>query len=97
MRHRPVECDLNRLVLLSTVNLEFRGTPTELQRRFVGPFRVVERIGKQAYRLAYSENWRTHIVFHVSLLKPWRESSYVQVSHPLDITEIEDSDDKSLH
>ena len=60
------------LVLLSTRNLKLKGTPGKLQKRFVGPFRVIETIGEQAYRLALPEDWRIHPVFHVSLLRDWK-------------------------
>ena len=62
-------------VLLSTKYLKARGA-ARLQRRFVGPFRVLERIGQAAYRLDIPSDWRVHPVFHVSLLKPWRRGQF---------------------
>ena len=81
------------LVLLSTGNLKMKGTPGKLQRRFVGPFRVIETIGQQAYRLSLADHWKIHPVFHVSLLKHWnpvnlRESQ--RISHD-DVSEVEES------
>ena len=70
-RHRDVKYKVGDLVLLSTRNLKMKGTPGKLQRRFVGPFRVIETIGQQAYRLSLPEDWKIHPVFHVSLLKNW--------------------------
>ena len=59
-------------VLLSTQNLRFKNIPSKLRQRFVGPFRIEEKISKSAYRLGLPDEWKIHNVFHVSLLKPWR-------------------------
>ena len=46
-------------------------TYLKLTKRYYGPFAVVERLGKVAYRLKLPDHSRTHPVFHVSLLKPF--------------------------
>ena len=56
-------------VLLSSKTLHLAGT-RKLRTRFVGPFRVMERIGKTAYRLDLRQRFKdVHNVFHVSQLR----------------------------
>jgi len=52
-RHQPMEFKRGDKVKLSTRNLRLKNK--KLQPRWVGPFRVTERIGLQVYRLALSE------------------------------------------
>ena len=44
----------------------------KLTKRFYGPFQILDRIGKAAYRLKLLEGTRIHSVFHCSLLKPFK-------------------------
>ena len=90
-KHRDVGYKVGDLVLLSTRNLKLKGTPRKLQKRFVGPFRVTEAIGEQAYRLPLPDEWKIYPVFHVSLLRDWKAAN-VQEDRPVsqdDAPEIE--------
>ena len=90
-RHRSVEYSVGDLILLSTKNLKFKNVPVKLQKRFVGPFEITEKIGTQAYRIQLPENWSIHNVFHVSLLKKWKTSVYrTEAAEPGDELEIEE-------
>ena len=68
---------------------EVQGHSTQVVAEVCGPYRVLEKIGAQAYRLKLPDTWRVHQVFHVSLLKPWRPSVVQQV--PGDV-ELENAD-----
>lgn len=46
-----------------------KGIPEKLKKRFVGHFKVDQRIGKQAYELSLPDKWKMYPVFHISLLK----------------------------
>ena len=73
---RALEFQEGDLVLLSTKHIRFRQCPTKLQRRFVGPFEIIQKVSSAAYRLKLPENWSMHPVFHISLLKSWRETQW---------------------
>ena len=60
-------------VIFSTKNLKFKHpTNAKLARkllpRFIGPFSVVQMVGKAAVRLQLPPNYRIHPTFHVSLI-----------------------------
>ena len=69
-----------------------KGIPGKLQKRFVGPFQVIEAIGQQAYRLSIPETWKIHSVFHVSQLKKYNAAKLQEdqpVSHD-EVPEVEE-------
>ena len=48
------------------------GKKANLSPRYIGPFEIIEKIGKAAYRLALNpELALVHNVFHVSMLKKY--------------------------
>jgi len=63
---------------------------SKLDYKRLGPFRVVERIGKAAYRLELPADWRIHPVFHVALLEPYRASDIPgRVQDPLPAVDVD--------
>ena len=46
------------------------GVTKKLTQQYVGPFRIVEKVGRLAYRLDVLPDWRIHPVFSVAQLEP---------------------------
>jgi hypothetical protein len=60
-------------VMLSTKNINIKAGTKKLLPRWIGPFKVIDRIsGSNSFRLELPANMsRVHPVFHASLLKPF--------------------------
>ena len=81
--------------MLITGNLNLKNAqPRKLRKRFVGPFYVIRSIGPVAYELELPQTWRIHPVFHTSLLRPFRTSSW-QRSEEAALDEIQEQDERS--
>jgi len=57
-------------VLLSTKNIQWKHPGArKLLPLWIGPFEIVQKVGKVAYKLELPSELKIHNVFHVSLLK----------------------------
>ena len=65
------------------------GKHGKLSPRYIGPYRIVERIGDVAYRLEFPFDLdRIHDVFHVSMLRKYiPDPSHVLTEQPVEIQE----------
>ena len=87
--HTPKTFKRGSLVKLSTRNLKLKNK--KLQPKFVGPFRVTEVIGSQAYRLALPQQYsRLHDVFPIQLLEEYHPRDKNEM---MPIPELEDDPD----
>jgi hypothetical protein len=86
--------DVGIQVLLSTSNIKLKTLgKMKLLPRWIGPFKIMERVDNIAYKLKLLDTLKTHFVFHVSLLKPYRVSGKIQ---PLLPPILEEDDELSF-
>lgn len=88
---RPVQYQLGQHVLLNTKNISLKmiGSPKFLPK-YIGPFKVTEKINEVAYRLDLPPTLRIHNVFHVSLLEEYRTREQGGRVHPPPLPELID-------
>ncbi|GJX81899.1 ty3-gypsy retrotransposon protein [Tanacetum coccineum] len=60
---------------------EAKRLSNKLPKRYYGPYEILERVGKVAYRLTLLETSKIHPVFHVSILKAFSGNGIEEVSN----------------
>ena len=91
-KHKPITFKRNELVSLSTRNLRIK-TCRKLSPKWIGPFKILEPIGNQAYRLALPEKYsRLHNVFNVSLLEKWHDHKERSGDETMPMPDLDDDD-----
>ncbi|KAL8273694.1 hypothetical protein Esti_002406 [Eimeria stiedai] len=78
---RPLDFFVGDLVWVPTRNIAARGCP-KLQQRYIGSYRILERIGPAAYKLQLPPSMPIHTVFDVSLLSSHRRRPQDMASPP---------------
>ena len=91
-RRRPLEFEIGEKVFLKIAPMKgvMRfGKKGKLSPRFIGPYEILERVGKVAYRLALPPDLsKVHNVFHVSMLKKYiSDPTHILQSEPIQVNE----------
>ena len=82
---KPQVFNVGDMVWLSGRNLKTWWPNKKLDFKFMGPFKVKDWIGTQAYHLELPHTIKVHPVFHVSLLKSCKSSNYPDKHSPLEV------------
>jgi Chromo (CHRromatin Organisation MOdifier) domain len=86
---RDVHFQVGDQVLLSAshINLASQAQrPTKkLQHRFLGPYKILQKVSSVAYRLDLPDSLRIHPVFHVSLLRAYKDPASFPDRPPPDL------------
>ena len=94
-KHKPMSYSVGDLVMLSTKNLKQKRPSKKLSHKFVGPFRVEDKVGSQAYRLTLPNTYRIHNTFHVSLLERYHHrTGDAEAESMLQAPELIDDDEQ---
>lgn len=90
-RRSPAKFSVGDKVLLSTANIRLKSgtSSTKLLPRYIGPFKVLARIGEVAYKLELPACMKIHPVFHVSLLSVYHDNGQVQPPPPPSLVDDE--------
>jgi len=76
-RSKPKQLNVGERVILSTINLKLLNQPSKKFRTcYISPYKIIENISSQAFKLELPSNMKLHPVFHVSLLKDFNSLSH---------------------
>lgn len=73
-KRRDLEFQVGEYVLLDSKNLRLKlDGAHKLGHRFLGPYKILKRVGPVSYELELTKDMRIHDVFHVSLLRAYHK------------------------
>ena len=94
-KRSPVEYKQGDMVWLNASNIPSNRPPKKLDHRYLGPFVVMEKIGRSAYKLKNPGRSMRHANFNESLLKPYTQGIFPeQIKDPPPLPELRDGNEE---
>jgi hypothetical protein len=82
------------MVWLSTINIRTTRPSKKLDFRRLGPFKILDQVGKVSFRLQLPPSMKIHNVFHASLLEPAVSNPFSnRVIPPPPVVEVDGQDE----
>src|SRR5436190_8239948 len=75
-KHLPISFKPGDKVLLDGRNLKTKRSSKKLDHKLYGPYAIIKLIGTRAAKLQLPKAMKCHDVFNVSLLEPYKASSF---------------------
>jgi hypothetical protein len=90
-KHKDVEFEKGSMVFLRLGSgYKMKGVPKQkIAMQRVGPFRIIDKIGRLAYKLEFPPTWRIHPVISVAQLEPAPADPFGRATQPPPAVEID--------
>lgn len=76
-KRRDFTFSIGDQVLLSTAHIDLasqaKRPSRKLKQRFIGPYTIIQQVSSVAYKLDLPTSLKIHPVFHISLLRPYKQ------------------------
>ena len=63
-------------VWLEATNITIKCPMKKLDNKYLGPFEILEKVGKSVYHLKLPSQWKIHDVFNEVLLSPYHSPQF---------------------
>jgi hypothetical protein len=82
-RRNATKLEVGDKVFLDSRNIRISRPSHKLEHKRLGPYKVMEQVGKNSYRLELPKTMKVHLVFHASLLHKKPQDDFERDPKPL--------------
>jgi hypothetical protein len=88
-RKESPNLEIGDKVWLKRENIKTTRPTDKLNYRYLGPYPILKKIGKMAYKLKLPEKWRIHNVFHINRLEKLSKDNWDRTPVPVPPIEVD--------